>query len=67
MRKGRIKLKNCTIAVVSFMALAAIGYVCSSELPGEQDIHRIYSEADQRMYEDKRSMKEEIQRENPEK
>lgn len=46
---------------------SAIGYVCSSELPGEQDIHRIYSEADQRMYEDKRSMKEEIQRENPEK
>lgn len=46
---------------------SAIGYVCSSELPGEQDIHRIYSEADQRMYEDKRSMKEEIQRENLEK
>lgn len=46
---------------------SAIGYVCSSELEDEQDIHRIYNEADHRMYEDKRSMKAELQRENVEK
>lgn len=46
---------------------SAIGYVCSWELENQQDIHRIYNEADHRMYEDKKSMKASLLRENVEK
>lgn len=83
MRKGRIKLKNCTIAAVSFLAFAVIVFLLltyTSERKLQPDYEELddhweveingkqyKNEADHRMYEDKRSMKAELQRENVEK